>query len=145
VAVWGIAALFWFHPLVWMARRALAREAEHAADDAVLGEGICASDYAALLVRLASGRRGGVALKVGSSLIGARVRAVLAPRVRSARRWPAWLAAGALILAAVPSLGAVSLWTTPAEALTCEPGMPGVPSDPWELVDPVFGPLDVGH
>jgi Zn-dependent protease with chaperone function len=55
----AICALYWFHPLVWVAWRQLQLEAERACDDAVLA---CAeaTDYANQLVglakRLSSGR-----------------------------------------------------------------------------------------
>ena len=122
MGVWCTAALFWFHPLVWLARRALAREAEHAADDAVLNQGFRPSDYATLLVSLATPRTPPAALGVAPSLVGTRVRSVLTPRSRSPRRWP--VALGALLLAflGLPALGAWPTWTAPPESLTCEPG-----------------------
>lgn len=47
------AAVFWFHPLVWLADAALRREAEQAADNRVLAEGTAAIDYAAELLSVA--------------------------------------------------------------------------------------------
>lgn len=122
LVAWGVSALFWFHPLVWVARRALAREAEHAADDAVLAQGFAASDYASLLVSLAGTPTPASALGVGSSCVGGRVRAVLEPRSRSSRRWPAWALATALGLVGLPALGQWPTWSTPPEELTCSPG-----------------------
>ena len=57
-----ICALFWFQPLVWVARKRLAMEAEHACDDAVIGTGISAFDYANQLIEIARDYRPGVAL-----------------------------------------------------------------------------------
>lgn len=48
----GVCALYWFHPLVWMAWRRLALEAERACDDAVL-QHADQSEYAEQLVSLA--------------------------------------------------------------------------------------------
>jgi TonB family protein len=48
-----VAAVFWFHPLVWLAAARLRQEAEQAADDAVLASGAEAADYAAQLVEVA--------------------------------------------------------------------------------------------
>lgn len=46
-------ALYWFHPLVWIAARRLRLEQEEACDDHVLRGGALASDYARHLVGLA--------------------------------------------------------------------------------------------
>jgi beta-lactamase regulating signal transducer with metallopeptidase domain len=47
-------ALYWPNPLVWGAARALRREAELAADDAVIASGVRPSDYAGQLLELAA-------------------------------------------------------------------------------------------
>lgn len=49
----AVLALNWFNPIVWLACRRLQRESEHACDDAVLGAGVDATDYASHLVELA--------------------------------------------------------------------------------------------
>ena len=49
----AVLALNWFNPIMWLACRRLERESEHACDDAVLGAGVDATDYAAHLVELA--------------------------------------------------------------------------------------------
>jgi beta-lactamase regulating signal transducer with metallopeptidase domain len=51
-----VCALYWFHPLVWIAARQLSLEAERASDDAVLKEHN-AAEYAALLVSVAERER----------------------------------------------------------------------------------------
>ena len=48
-----VTAVFWFHPLMWLADAALRREAEQAADDRVLAQGTAAVDYAAQLLSVA--------------------------------------------------------------------------------------------
>jgi hypothetical protein len=52
------AALYWFNPLVWIARRRQAAERELACDDAVLASGAAGADYAWHLLEIAraSGR-----------------------------------------------------------------------------------------
>lgn len=79
-----VVALYWPNPLVWLGARALRREAEIAADDAVLMLGIRPSDYAGALLRVAGEFHGhavalsGVAMASGSAL-EARVKSVLSP------------------------------------------------------------------
>ncbi len=48
-----VAALWWFQPLAWMARRALRRESERACDAQALSAGVRASEYAAELIQIA--------------------------------------------------------------------------------------------
>lgn len=49
----AVCAVYWFHPLVWMAWRQLALEAERSCDDVVLGRSAEATAYAGQLVGLA--------------------------------------------------------------------------------------------
>ncbi len=121
---WGLTALFWFHPLAWLAGRELAREAEHAADDAVLAQGIQPSDCATVLVSQARLDAPRAALGAGSSMVAARVHAVLGTRSRRPRRWVAWMAAMPVASVTVPALGAWPTWTAPAASLTCLPEEP---------------------
>jgi TonB family protein len=48
-----MTAVFWFHPLVWLALVQIRKEAEHAADDATLATGVQAPDYADRLLAVA--------------------------------------------------------------------------------------------
>jgi beta-lactamase regulating signal transducer with metallopeptidase domain len=76
-------ALYWPNPLIWVGARLLRREAEIAADDAVLAFGIKPSAYAGELLRLAAEFRGQRVAFSGVSMAGsaleARVKSVLAP------------------------------------------------------------------
>ena len=104
-----LRAVYWFNPLIWVVCRQLRRESEHACDDAVLGGGVQATDYAAQLLDLArilnAGRRVPLpapAMARSSSLEG-RITAMLnahldrRPLMRSTRIATAVLAA-ALVL-----------------------------------------------
>lgn len=77
------AAVYWFHPLVWLAVRRMRHERERACDDRVLLAGVEATDYAAGLVDVAAGLRGrrlpmavGIAMAERSQLED-RVRSIL--------------------------------------------------------------------
>lgn len=79
-----VCALYWWHPLVWLAANQAREESERACDDLVLGTGMKAADYAQRLVEVvrslptgASARTVAVAMAQPSEVEG-RVKAVLA-------------------------------------------------------------------
>jgi beta-lactamase regulating signal transducer with metallopeptidase domain len=78
-----VCAIYWMNPLAWLGARALRREAEIAADDAVLMSGMKPSAYAGELLGLASEFQSRHATLAGVSMarssLEARVRSVLAP------------------------------------------------------------------
>ncbi|MFN7975163.1 MAG: M56 family metallopeptidase [Acidobacteriota bacterium] len=86
-----VTALYWFHPLVWVAERMRRREAEHACDDLVLETGARPSAYAAHLVAIARdllrGQPGAaVAVAMASPPLGRRIVAILdGDRARAGR------------------------------------------------------------
>jgi TonB family protein len=80
-----VTAVLWFHPLAWMADRAMRAEAERVADDAVIAGGTSAPAYAAELVRVARATSAPVTAAVAMarpSGLEARVRRVLDSTVR---------------------------------------------------------------
>ena len=96
-----VCAAYWFQPLVWVASRQLALEAERACDDAVvrhssaaLGAGSEATAYADQLVvlaeRLSSGRQPQIAMASRHEL-ATRVLAVLDGRQRRGRAGAKWV------------------------------------------------------
>lgn len=103
-----VCALYWFHPLVWIAARRLVLEAERACDDRVLGAGSDSCDYAERLLQVAGAARmsrdpsyAAVAMARRSDL-ATRIQAILDGRVRrgALRGAHAALLAGVLLLAA---------------------------------------------
>jgi TonB family protein len=100
----AVCAAYWFHPLVWMAWRRLALEAERACDDAVLAH-FEATGYADQLVslagRLAAAAKSPLPAMAGRADLTKRVGALLDERQRRGR-------AGAGRVAAVCA-GAVAL------------------------------------
>lgn len=84
-------AIYWFHPLVWLAAAQLRRESERASDDAVLRSGIAPSSYASQLLDLArtlenSGRAWSTALAIARpSNLERRFAAMLNPSVNRSR------------------------------------------------------------
>jgi uncharacterized protein (TIGR03435 family) len=96
-----VCSLYWFHPLVWIACRRLALEAERACDDEVLRRADPVA-YASQLVALARGLREpgyAVALPMaGQSDLSMRVNAILS---RTTRRGRLGRSARAVIVATV--------------------------------------------
>jgi TonB family protein len=83
-----LTAVFWFHPLMWLARIELLREAEGAADDMVLSHGATPADYADRLVHVARQLRGAslaaVIPMIRKPELETRVRSILDPARRRA-------------------------------------------------------------
>ena len=83
-----MTAVFWFHPLVWLALVQIRKEAEHAADDATLAAGVQAPDYADRLMAVArqlSGRSPDAAVAMlRKPVLTSRIAAILdAGRIRT--------------------------------------------------------------
>jgi TonB family protein len=80
-------AIYWFHPLVWLAAAQLRQESERASDDAVLRAGIAPAHYASQLLDLArtlenSGRAWSTALAIARpSNLERRFAAMLNPSI----------------------------------------------------------------
>lgn len=99
-----IVALYWWHPVVWIAARAAAADRERACDDAVLREGMRASDYGQCLLAHADtvsawkSKPLATVMFGHSAGIGARVAALLDPTIdrSSASRPRALVVAGVL-------------------------------------------------
>jgi TonB family protein len=83
----ALRSLYWFHPLAWIAARALNRDAERACDDLVLKEGVSGSEYASHLLAVARDaarqrRQWSAAAAIArSSTLEGRIRAMLNARV----------------------------------------------------------------
>jgi beta-lactamase regulating signal transducer with metallopeptidase domain len=102
-------AVYWFHPLVWLAATRLREERERACDDHVLRAGATPSAYAAHLLEIARGLRAAPATSLATvamarpAQLATRLIDVLDPRRRrdtlSARAaLPAWLTAIAVVV-----------------------------------------------
>jgi TonB family protein len=112
-----VTAALWFHPLAWFADARLRREAERAADDAVIAGGANPADYADQLLRVARSMSGTPATIAAVGMVEAsslehRVRHVLD---RSAGRGPAsWMArATVAVFVAALSVSAAALQEQP--------------------------------
>ncbi len=112
-------ALYWFHPLAWLAGRRLALEAEHACDDRVLRQGGRASDYAQTLLTLAQrGRRRALPAAVTAlsrrAQLSLRVLAILEPGTRrGGMRRSSIAAASSVAAAALAVLAALHVSAAP--------------------------------
>jgi TonB family protein len=86
-----VRAIYWFHPLVWLAAARLRQESERASDDAVLRSGVAPSNYASQLLDLArtlenTGRAWSTALAIARpSNLERRFAAMLNPSINRSR------------------------------------------------------------
>lgn len=139
-------ALYWFHPLVWMAARRLRLEQEEACDDHVLRAGALASDYARHLVGLARVLKGvRSAARAGSTGGGRtdfarRMRALLSPGRERGALSGRWLTAAAAAAAAlVTGLAALVPATAGTAGETDAAGAPAL-ADGTAVAGPGGGP-----
>ncbi len=116
-----LCALYWFHPLVWIARRHMALEAERACDDAVLGQSDAtayADQLVALARRLAANPDQPLLAMASRHDLAARVGALLDPRQVRGRAGARWIGAAAavcaLLVTAIAPLRIVASAQTPA-------------------------------
>ena len=106
----AVCALYWFHPLVWVAWRRLSLEAERSCDDAVLG-GFESTAYATQLVALAQRMRAAkspVPAMANRSDLSTRVRSVLDSRVRRGRAGARFWMTACIVAAAASGDGVAS-------------------------------------
>ena len=104
-------AIYWFHPLTWLAFSELRKECERACDDAALRIGLRPSSYAGHLLDLARTFPFEPAIPMATtSHLESRMKAILDPRVKrnAAAPW-AWLTAAAATVAMLIPLSAFSL------------------------------------
>ena len=105
-----VCAVYWFHPLFWVAERALGRESEQAADDRALALGLDASHYAEQLIAIVRACR--VPMSAHAPVVGMaraahlerRVAALLRPHANRAQvaRGTALATAGCAVAMALP-------------------------------------------
>ncbi len=110
-----LKSVYWFHPLAWMAARALRREAERACDDLVLNAGVAGPEYADHLLavaRAAASRRAepAAAAMARPSTLEGRIRAMLNVRLNRDPLTPRGRIA-ALLLIGIVALAAATLST----------------------------------
>ncbi|MFT6145000.1 MAG: hypothetical protein ACJAZO_003235 [Myxococcota bacterium] len=120
MAVWGLACVLWFNPLMWWTRQRLSLLAECAADDSVLRGGAEPAAYASQLLALAQpGPRAALAFSV--SPVGTRIRAVLDDRSRGGASTVSGLLVATLFLAVGVGVSKVKTWESPPVVYDCLP------------------------
>ena len=113
LAQWA-CAVYWFNPLVWLAAFRLRVEREQACDDAVLGLGTRASDYANHLLDIARechapGLAASAAVAIARpSQLERRMRAILDPTVRRAAERSRTVLTAVFLIGAVLAVSAVT-------------------------------------
>ncbi len=129
-------ALYWFHPLCWLAVARLRAESECACDDAALRIGLQPSGYAGHLLDLA--RKFDIQLAIPmatTSHLESRVKSILDPKTnRSFPARAAWCAAVALTVAVLAPLTAFTLRAQQTAAGTAS--ITGTVFDPTGAVVP---------
>jgi beta-lactamase regulating signal transducer with metallopeptidase domain/HEAT repeat protein len=135
-------AVYWFHPLVWVAARRLRAESERACDDLVLRSGARASDYADHLLDILTSIRGpevpAAALAMGRTReFEGRLLAILDPRLKRgvprAQRIALLTGLGALfvmVAASVPSMPQASAAAQTAASPTRPSAAPAAVASP---------------
>jgi uncharacterized protein (TIGR03435 family) len=108
-----VCAVYWFHPLVWIAWRRLILEAERACDDAVIGRAD-GREYASLLISIAQRQVGEGALPIlamaGRGDLSLRVAALLDKTQRRGEVAKGWVAAALIVaLFSASTAGAVTV------------------------------------
>jgi beta-lactamase regulating signal transducer with metallopeptidase domain len=103
------AAIYWFHPLMWIVRRLAALDRERACDDAVVSQGFQPHRYAAMLVRLASPARAvGIPISRAGEL-ESRLHAIVDDRPRKPVTPKTFAAIALSTVIAASSIAAVTL------------------------------------
>jgi uncharacterized protein (TIGR03435 family) len=109
-----VCAIYWFHPLVWIAWRQLRLEAEKACDDAVLREALpeaYADQLVTLAERVTTGQAQSALAMANRGDLFARVSAVLDDQQARGRAGARWILTagliGVLLLAGIAPLRAV--------------------------------------
>ncbi|HEX4794226.1 MAG TPA: carboxypeptidase regulatory-like domain-containing protein [Humisphaera sp.] len=94
-------AVYWFHPLAWLAAHGMTREQERSADDLVLAAHEPPADYASLLLELAAGASSATysgAINMARPIaLESRLRAVLDPMRRRGGLSTVGIVTGALV------------------------------------------------
>lgn len=108
-----LAALWWFQPLAWLARKRLRQESEHACDAEVLATGVRASDYATQLVDIARTSRLGLLSRAAICMarrdeLEPRLVRILAPQTHTGSLVRA-LVSAALVIAITATAPAITL------------------------------------
>lgn len=123
----AVTALWWFQPMVWIARRQLRRESEHSCDALAIGLGVRPSEYASELLDIARELRwrsvwslSAVAMARPSGL-ESRLLAILSPAPAVVRR-PRMLSTLALLTAVAITASAVTL--SPVQKVSTSGGAP---------------------
>jgi polysaccharide export outer membrane protein len=104
-----VCAVYWFHPLIWIAWRQLGIEAERACDDAVVAE-TDRTEYAeqlvALAARISTAQPHMMSSMANRSDLSVRVRAILNSRQRRGR--PGIVATASIVAIVALSVGTVA-------------------------------------
>jgi|GEM_PF-2431625 len=107
--------LWWWQPLVWLARRGLRVETEHAADDAAVLAGGDTHDYARTLVEIAAGIPNRLRNVAGVTMFGGEPVQQRVRELMRANQWRGRIGVGALSMIALVAVILTVLAATKVE------------------------------
>jgi TonB family protein len=126
-------AVYWFHPLCWLAAARLRAESERACDDAALRTGLLPSGYATDLLDLARMFDTQLAIPMATtSHLESRVKSILDPLI--SRSFPARATWAAAIAITAAMLAPLTTFTLSAQQQTGAATITGIVSDPTGAV-----------
>ena len=128
-----VCALYWFHPLVWLAAARMQQESERASDDCVLAAGMKPSDYAEALLDIVRTRAGSggawrfMVTMAQTTRIEGRLQAILDARL--CRRSPSPFRRRVALYGALGGMALLATLQVAARPVSAPPSVSAAPAE----------------